>query len=663
MTEQPGIFSIHSLFSFSKIGGMATGVTLLLLCSVQFVQAQPHTIESPDQQISVEFWINGEGEAKYRVLHADHEILEESDLGLIRREMDFSTGLQLEAVSDVKAVRRQYTLAKGKRLHREYTAQERRFHVMNDWEHPMEIIFQVSNDGVAFRYFFPGGTAEPRMIDSERTSFNFPAAATAWLEPLENVNTGFARSNPSYEMYYEKEIAVGTPAPYEAGWGYPALFKSGESWVLITETGLTDNYSGTRLQPNSPEGEYRVGFPQLGETTPDGVLKPHAELPWKTPWRVLTVGSLETIIESTHGTDLADPAIEGDFDFVKPGHASWSWAILKDNSVNYDTQKQFIEYASDMGWEYTLVDVNWDTNIGYERVSRLADYADSLGVGLILWYNSAGSWNETPYHPRSRLLTHEARVREFRRLQEMGIKGIKVDFFGGDGQSMMEYYQDLFRDAARFGLMVNTHGSTIPRGWHRTYPNLMTMESVKGFEFLTFTQENANHGASHAAMLPFTRNAFDPMDFTPMVFSEIPNIERVTRNGLELAESVIFLSALQHFAETPEGMQSAPAYVKDFLRGLPVVWEDTRFLDGYPGRHVALARKGGERWYIAALNGENSTKTLELDLSFLESGQQLELITDGPDQLSFARQLLEVPSDGRLTVEMKGNGGFVMVTE
>src|SRR5699024_6234843 len=376
-----------------------------------------------------------------------------SDLGIVRRDMDFSKNLTLVEISTVIPGQERYTLPKGKRLDRLYKANRQVFHLVNDWGHQMDIIFEDSNEGVAFRYYFPGATADKRMIAEEITSFNFPGGAKAWLEPLANVKTGWSKSNPSYEEYYKQNVAVGTPAPYEAGWAYPALFKSGQAWVLITETGLTRNYSGTRLQQEAPDGEYSIGFPQPGEVTPNGMLKPHSTLPWKTPWRVLTIGSLETIVESTHGTDLANPAIKLDYSFVEPGHVSWSWAMLKDASVNYQTQKEFIDFAAEMDWEYCLIDVNWDTTIGYEKIAQLADYAAGKGIGLFLWYNSAGSWNETPYHPRNELLTHESRVQEFRRLQEMGIRGIKVDFFGGDGQSMMEYYQDIFIDAVQFGLM------------------------------------------------------------------------------------------------------------------------------------------------------------------------------------------------------------------
>lgn len=634
---------------------------LLLLATTKAFAQQHHSISSPDGKIVTEFWVSAKGEAYYRILYGGKEVLEASELGIIRRDFDFSQNLKLEKVSNVTTVKERYRLSKGKRLHRFYIANRQVFHLGNGWGHKMNIIFQVSNDGVAFWYYFSGATANKRMIVEEITSFNFPAEAKAWLEPLANAKTGFGKSNPSYEEDYKQNIAVGTPAPYKAGWAYPALFRSRGTWVLITETGLTHNYSGTRLRQNSPNGEYRVGFPQPGEVIPGGFLKPHSTLPWKTPWRVLTIGSLETIIESTHATDLADPAVEMDTSFVDPGHVAWSWAMLKDASVNYETQKKFIDFAAEMNWEYCLIDVNWDTNIGYEKIAQLADYAASKGIGLFLWYNSAGGWNEVAYHPRNQLLTHESRVKEFRRLQKMGIRGIKVDFFGGDGQSMMKYYQDILIDAARFGLMVNFHGSTIPRGWQRTYPNLMTMEAVKGFEFLTFTQESANQAATHAAMLLYTRNAFAPMDFTPMVFGEIPGIERVTTNGLQLAESIIFLSSIQHFAVTPKVMSEVPGYVKKFVQDIPVVWNDTQFIKGFPGRLVILARRSGEAWYVAGLNGENRAKSIQIELPFIPSDQEGTLITGGDDKFSFEKEVVTVGSDHKLEIRLKGNDGFVIV--
>ena len=313
-----------------------------------------------------------------------------------------------------------------------------------------------------------------------------------------------------------------------------------------------------------------------------------------------------------------------------------------------------------MKWEYCLIDANWDTQIGYEKVKQLADYAQTKNIGILLWYNSSGDWNTTTYHPKSKLLTHESRVKEFLKLKEMGIKEIKVDFFGGDGQSMMSYYQDILEDAAQFGLMVNCHGSTIPRGLHRTYPNLISMEAVRGFEDITFEQYNADQEANHCCILPFTRNVFDPMDFTPMCFSEGPNIKRKTTSGFELALSVIFWSGIQHYAEIPEGMAKVPDYVRNFLRELPSQWEESRFIDGFPGEFVVLARRFGNTWYVAGINGEQIEKNLQIELPFVIKTTIATLISDGDNNRSFTTKPLKIDPRKPIMITLKGNGGFVI---
>jgi hypothetical protein len=298
--------------------------------------------------------------------------------------------------------------------------------------------------------------------------------------------------------------------------------------------------------------------------------------------------------------------------------------------------------------------------IGYEKAKELANYAKQKNVGILLWYNSSGDWNSTTYHPKSKLLTRESRIKEFMQLKEMGIKEIKVDFFGGDGQSMMAYYEDILEDAAQFGLMVNCHGSTFPRGWHRTYPNLITMEGVRGFEFITFDQYNADQEANHCCVLPFTRNVFDPMDFTPMAFSEVPHIKRMTTNGFELALSIVFWSGIQHYAEIPEGMAKVPDYVKEFLKGIPPAWEETRFIDGFPGKLVVLARRSGTIWYVAGINGEPIEKQIQIVLPFLNKVTNGIQISDGNTNRSFTTKPISVTPEKPLFVTMNGNGGFVL---
>ncbi|MFZ2990933.1 glycoside hydrolase family 97 catalytic domain-containing protein, partial [Ideonella sp.] len=324
----------------------------------------------------------------------------------------------------------------------------------------------------------------------------------------------------------------------------------------------------------------------------------------------------------------------------------------------FDVQRRFIDYAAEMGWNYTLIDAGWDVQIGRERIPALVAHGAARGVGVLLWYNSAGSWNETPLTPRDLMTERASRRAEFAWLRDIGVKGVKVDFFGGDGQSVIRYYLDILQDAAEFGLLVNFHGSTLPRGWQRSWPHLMTMEAVKGLEFTTFGQPDQDAVASHAAMLPFARNLFDPMDFTPLVFGDIPGIARRTRNGFELAEAVLFTSGIQHYAEVPTGMASVPEAARLTLRALPRSWDETRFITGVPGQHVVLARRSGSRWHVAGLNAGKQPLTLTLDLGFL-AGQTGRMISDGRGPRELAQGRLAASRQTR--VRLAAHGGFVAV--
>ncbi len=640
-------------------------VLMLFMFCVQACRAEKECVmNSPDGKISMHFWLCSDKNAHYRVEFSGTAILGESKLGIIREDADFSKDLTLDSVSDVEAVKADYEMLQGKKRHCFYAANKRTFHLKNAAGKKMDIIFQVSDDGVAFRYYFPEKSQDIKIIKEETSSFNFIQGTKAWIQPIAEAKSGWCQTQPSYEEHYKQGIETDKLPFNNAGWVFPALFNYNKYWMLISETAPDRNYCGCRLKKDAHGNEFLIGFPQPAEVFPGGPVNPESKLPWYTPWRIIAVGdSLKVVAESTLGTDLAEASKLKDVSFVKLGRASWSWITLKDNSVVYDVQKRFIDFAADMGWEYCLIDANWDTQIGYDKIKALTEYAKSKKVGLILWYNSAGNWNTVTYTPKDKLLTHKERVKEFSRLKEMGIKGIKVDFFGGDGQSVMAYYQDIFEDAAAFGLAVNCHGATLPRGWQRTYPNLLTFEAVKGFEYVTFDQANADREPNHCCILPFTRNVFDPMDFTPVCFTEVPNIKRITTNGFELALSVIFTSGIQHFAQTPEGMGEVPDYVKDFLKEIPSYWDDIRFIDGYPGKFVVLARKFKNNWYVAGINGEDIEKNINLNLSFLKNNKTGVLITDGEDNRLFSMQNIKVGPTKPLGIKLKGNGGFVIKIE
>ncbi len=625
------------------------------LCNVRY------SIQSPNQKINVQFWITDYGKPVYSVFYNGSVILKESRLGIIRSDEDFTQNLSLDSVSNEIKVNDKYTLLHGKKSICYYEGNKRTFYLRSENQKSYEIIFQVSNNGVAFRYYFPGKTVDKVKILNEISSFHFDVSAMGFLQPCPDARTGWCFTQPSYEEYYQLEIPVGTPAPYQAGWIMPALFKYMNFWICITETAVDTNYCGTRLSQFSPDGEYTIQFPQPQESRSGEPYLPESNLPWYTPWRIIAIAdNLAGLVESTLGTDLANPAQYDVSSWLEPGIASWSWVILKDDSTIYDVQKRYIDFAADMQWRYCLIDAFWDTKIGYDKIKELTDYAKTKNIKILLWYNSAGDWNSTTLSPRDRMLTRESRKIEFQKLKEIGIAGVKVDFFGGDGQSMMKYYIDILKDAAKFNLAVNFHGCTYPRGWHRTYPNLVSMEGIRGMEYVTFSQYFADNQPWHCTVIPFTRNLFDPMDFTPVNFSGIPNIQRRTTKGFEIALSVLYTSGIQHIAETPEGMAKQEDFVIEFMRTVPNTWDDVKFIDGYPGKFVILARKKGDMWYIAGINGENSTRTIELNVSFLSKNSKGFIITDSDDEKHFLRH--DVNLSKPLKINLHPYGGFVIKT-
>lgn len=639
------------------------------LALVPVSTARADTLRSPDRRLAMEFTLNNEGSPSYRLKIDGEEVLADSRLGLVAGDVDFTRGLKLIGRSGVERVEESYELATAKRRLNTYEARRRTYRLATAAGQRVDVVFQVSNDGIAFRYVFPEVSEEPRGVREEATSFHLPDSARAWLQPMSVAKTGWSRTNPSYEEYYEQDIPAGTPSKLGAGWVFPALFRTGARWLLISEAGVGRGYCASRLRHESLGGEYRIGFPDSRETIGPEPVGPRFTPPYATPWRVIAAGDLRTVVESTLGTDVADPAAAGAF-VPPPGLAAWSWPKRGDRQTTFPVQKEFIDYAAAMGWPYCLIDALWDTQIGEEKLRDLVAYGRTKNVGVLVWYNSNGDWNDAFQTPKNRLLSREAMRAEFARLREIGVKGVKVDFFGGDGRAFVELYHDLMAEGATAGLAMNFHGATLPRGWGRTYPNLLTAEAVRGYEFITFEQANADRAPGHFAMLPFTRNVFDPMDFTPFCVDGPGKIKRRTSLGFELASTVVLTSGLQHIVETPDGLAKQPDYVRDFLRRVPAVWEETRFLAGEPGKLAIFGRLGADGiWRVAGINGEAVVKTVEIDLApLMAAGQRraktvrpaaYTLITDSVDGgwLRGEGQLLgNTPT---LRVELRPAGGFV----
>lgn len=631
---------------------------LLALAGVHQSAQAAAQLRSPDGRIALSLDTDALGQAHYRVAQDGHALLLASPLGLRLERSVWAQGLRLRGCGPSRLARERYALI-GKQSQVDKPYRETECRLRNAQGQDLVLVLRAFNDGVALHYRLQLPEDAPQRFVEELTGFRFPLDTRAWLQPMQLAQTGWKNTNPAYEEHYRMDIPVGQASPSAAGWVFPALYRVGQGaqarWVALSEAGLDGSFHAARLRPDSEGGVYRLGQPMAAEVFPGGERLPLLRGTVRTPWRVLALGTLPRLMNSTLGTDVAEPAIPFPPDKLRPGHAAWSWALGKDEATTFEVQQRFIDYAARMGWNYTLVDADWDRKIGWERLAELVAQGQRQGVGLWVWYNSSGPWNQTEYSPKSQLLEPQQRRAEFARLAALGIKGLKIDFFGGDGQSMIAYYVDIMKDAAAAGLLLNFHGATLPRGWSRTYPHLMTAEAVKGFEFATFEQRDQDAVARHIAMLPFTRNLFDPMDFTPMVFGDIPRIRRATRNGFELAQSVLLLSGVQHYAEGPEGMETVPAAVQEFLRGLPRQWDEQRFLAGEPGRYVVLARRAGPRWVVAGINADEQPRRLSLDLRFLglRRGQ---LIAEGEGARDFTVQTM---AGGRQSLTLAPRGGFV----
>jgi len=630
-------------------------IVLLLASCASTESKTTGSVESPDNKLTVNFGVNKSNHAWYLVKRDKEVVIDTSLVGLIRKDEDFFERLKVASISDTDKIEDSYSLLHGKKKDVKYIANQKTLHLENKSGKKLDIIFNVSDDGFAFKYKFPETSEDVKYITEEKTTYNFKPSAKGWLQPMSEAKTGWESTNPSYEEYYQMDVALGTKSSSGQGWVYPALFKEGNTWIAVSETGLGKAYCGTHLDYDTSLKSIKVVFPQDKETfAPAAALYPEAKLPWETPWRIVAIGDLATVTNSTLGTDLAEKALSTDTSYIKPGISSWSWAILKDDSVNYDTTKEFIDYANAMKWPYCLIDADWDRKIGEAKIKELVAYAKTKNVKLILWYNSAGTWNTVKYTPKDKFLTAEVRDAEFKKLADWGIAGVKIDFFGGDGQSMIAYYHDILESALKHKILVNFHGATLPRGWQRTYPNLMTAEAIKGFEFISFEQNVADLAPAHCAMLPFTRNLYDPMDFTPMALDTIPNINRRSTSAFELALPTLFLSGVQHLAETPKGMAKMPDYVVTYLKDIHTDWDESKLLTGFPGKDVVIARRKGNVWFVTGINGENKAKDLSIDLSFIKKDGYM--ITDGATS-KFEKTDVK---PGKTTIKVKPYGGFVM---
>jgi hypothetical protein len=617
----------------------------------------PWSVSSPDGRTTIAVTRRADGALQYRVTRDGQPVLDDSPLGIRRADAAFETRLTYQSTSAERAIDDRYTLPHGKKKDHHVTARERTLTFGNTGGGKVEIVLRAQNDGVAFRYRFPESGAAKKVI-GELTGFTVPQGSTAWMLPRQPVG----KYAPAYEDLYE-QVTSGTSSKLPDGWDFPALFKTpGGKWALITESALDETYCGSHLAQSAPGGTYRIAFPDPGEGRGVGHAEPESTLPWTLPWRVVAVGDAAgRILESDIVLDVAPPSKIGAAAWVKPGRAAWSWWSMSDSPKHASQLNAFTDLAAEMGWEYALVDANWNV-MQTGTIQEVIAHAKAKNVGLLFWYNSGGPHNDVTEAPRDRMFTHEQRIKEFAQLKQWGVRGVKVDFWQSDKQDRIAQYRDLLKDAADYQMVVDFHGSTIPRGWSREFPNLIGMEAVAGAEQYKFREDYAGKAAWLNTVLPFTRNVAGPMDFTPVTFSDAKYPHQTT-NAHELALSVIFETPIQHLADSADSYRAVPEAVRTFLKQVPSAWDETRVLSGEPGETLVIARRDRGVWYVGGINGQDKPGTAHVSLSFLGDGSWLgQNVTDGADDRSFGRLQMDIPQTAGVTrdVQMRPRGGFVM---
>ena len=655
-------------------------MALFAVASVTMVSAEEYNVASPDGRIDVSISDDG-GRLRYETCLDGVQMLQPSALGLLTSVGDFSKGLQIVG-EESRSVNETYKMRNTKASHVYYCANELTLKVKNAAGQQFSVQFRVSNRDVAFHYLLErqgkdGDTKRTRVL-RELSAFNPVGGTKTFLCPQIGPETGWEQTKPSYEERYLLDQEMNVRSQFGLGYTFPCLFRVAVSnepiqskakkkhsslnaqrstlnnyWMLISETGVTSQYCGSHLSDYTAGEGYSIAFPHEGENNATGSVEPSVTLPSATPWRTITMGStLAPIVETTVAYDLVSPLYQPSIAY-KGGRYTWSWLVWQDESINYDDQVQFIDLASKMGFEYTLVDNWWDERIGRDRIAELSRYAQERGVSLMLWYNSNGSENDAPQTPRDCMSTSIARHREMAWLRSIGVKGIKVDFFGGDKQQTMQLYEDILADANLYGIQVIFHGCTLPRGWERMYPNFVASEAVLASENVFFNPYHAQNEGVELTLHPFIRNAVASMDWGGVIMNKYLSRDnksrhrRATSDMFEIATAITNQSEVNCIAMQPNNLSELPAIELELLREMPTQWDETRFIDGYPGRYVVMARRHADRWYIAALNGTREPLSLDLSLPMLD-GTAFTLYTDGKqkayDAMKTAKVKLKLPA-------------------
>ena len=639
---------------------------LALALGASSLWAQQATVSGPDNQLKVDISVDN-GNPFYSVTYKGKTILEKSPLGFVADLGDFSKGMTYVGQKS-RSMEESYRIDRIKQSEVDYHANELTVTLENAEKKPIDVTFRVSDNDIAFRYEMPRyGETGSIVIEKEATGFDFPSYTTVFLTPQSTPMIGWKRTKPSYEEEYITDAPLTTRSQYGEGFTFPGLFRIGnDGWALVSETGVDSRYCASHLSDATPEGLFSIAFPMPEENNGNGTVASGLALPGTTPWRTITVGdNLKPIVETTVPWDVVEPLYTSEHTY-QYGKGTWSWLVWQDASINYEDQVKFIDLAAAMGFTYTLIDSGWDKNIGYDRTEELIKYAQSKQVDIFLWYSSSGYWNDIIQSPINKMDNPIERKKEMKWMKKLGVKGIKVDFFGGDKQETMRLYEAILSDADDYGLMVIFHGCTLPRGWERMYPNYVGSEAVLASENLVFSQHYDDVEAFNACLHPFIRNTVGSMEFGGSVLNKRYNRTndggsiRKTTDVFQLATAVLFQNPIQNFAITPNNLTDAPQPALDFLKDVPTTWDETVFIDGYPGKYCVLARRHADKWYIAGINAQKEPLKLTLNLPMLRKGDKASYYSDAKDRTLQLKDM-EIKNPAEVKVVIQPEGGVVLV--
>ncbi|MFG2135157.1 glycoside hydrolase family 97 catalytic domain-containing protein [Streptomyces sp. NPDC048751] len=610
----------------TAVAGLCAGLVSALLTTVpaQAEQRQQHerawavssAPHAPRARISLD---DSTGTLSLTVSRDGRTVLEPSPVGIVTEQADLSKGLRFLHRKD-RTVDQRYRAKSGKRLDRAVRMKETRLSFATAAGARLDLVVRASADGVAYRYVLPTGHGD---VLGEASAFNLPADAGAWLSTYRVDNEG---------QFAQYTAATAPTAAYSP----QALFATPGGYTLLAESDLTGSYSGARLAHTQGTGTYRI---QLADERVD------ADGPLVTPWRAMVTGDLATVTRSTFTDDLAPASRVADQSWIRPGTVLWTWlAGGRTAGQSLAAQKAYVDYAAERGWPYEAVDSGWYfkkdewdvTDPDWQTNSwmpELVRYARAKGVEIIVWI-----------HQRD-LDTPEERAQWLPTLERWGVAGVKIDFMNSEAQSMLRWYDTILPETAAHHLLVDFHGSTVPKGMQRTWPHVMSLEGVGG-------EEKRTNTAAHLTTLPFTRNVIGSMDFTPGAFQRVGL--RPNSDAAETGLAVTYESGLQMYAGTPESYDERPL-ARGYFDQLPAAWGDTRLLAGQPGREAVVARRSGDRWFVGGVYA-GAARTAEVPLGIGPGRWLVQTIKDGADGLVQDSRVLR--GGDTLRVDVVANGGF-----